>query len=141
MMPLINSPAVRHVAFIGNFPPRRCGIATFTADLRDALAQSKPSLRLTMIAMNDPEQRHAYPSTVDYEISQDDPDTYRAAAAHINALNPDVVSIQHEFGIFGGPAGEYLLRLTESLRAPVVTTLHTVVTTPTEEQHRVMQAS
>lgn len=137
---LTPTPSVQHVALIGNFPPRRCGIATFTADLQSALARANPSLRLSMIAMNDPGQRHPYPPTVGYEISQNQPEAYLAAAEHINALNPDVVSIQHEFGIFGGTAGEYLLKLTARLRAPVVTTLHTLLSAPSDEQRRVMQA-
>lgn len=140
---MTSSPAtapVQHVALIGNFPPRRCGIATFTADLHAALAQADPSLRLSTIAMNDPGQRHAYPADVGYEIDQDRPEDYVAAAEHINALNPDVVSIQHEFGIFGGAAGELVLSLAERLRAPVVTTLHTVLTSPTADQRRVMTA-
>ena len=138
--PSIATPSIRHVALIGNFPPRRCGIATFSADLKSALTGAKPSLRLSLIAMNDPGQQHAYPPTVGYEIGQNQPESYLAAAEHINALNPDIVSIQHEFGIFGGAAGEYLLKLVEPLRAPVVTTLHTVVSSPTEEQRRVVQA-
>ena len=140
MMHLASPPPVRHVAMIGNFPPRRCGIATFSADLQGALARADPSLRLSLIAMNDPGQQHSYPPTVGYELSQNDPDTYRAAAEHIDALNPDIVSIQHEFGIYGGMAGDYLLRLIEPLRAPVVTTLHTVLTAPNKDQHHVIRA-
>jgi glycosyltransferase involved in cell wall biosynthesis len=140
MRPLSPTAPVRHIAMIGNFPPRRCGIATFTADLQSALARANPSLGFSMIAMNDPHQQHSYPSSVGYEICQNHPDNYIAAAAHINALNPDVVSIQHEFGIFGGVAGEYLLELTEPLRAPIVITLHTVLSAPSEEQRRVMRA-
>lgn len=136
---LTPTSTVQHAALIGNFPPRRCGIATFTADLQSALARADPSVRFSMIAMNDPGQRHRYPSTVGYEISQNQSDNYLTAAEHINALNPDVVSIQHEFGIFGGLAGQYLLKLTEPLRAPVVTTLHTVLSAPTEEQRRVIR--
>ncbi|MBS1180165.1 MAG: glycosyl transferase family 1 [Proteobacteria bacterium] len=136
--PVLNSP-VAHVALIGNFPPRICGIATFTADLREALASSNRDLRLSTVAVTDEGQNHAYPSEVGYEISQHQVDDYVAAAEHINALNPDAVSIQHEFGIYGGEAGEYLLKLTERLRAPVVTTLHTVLTNPTADQRRVME--
>lgn len=130
---------VAHVALIGNFPPRICGIATFTADLREALASSNRDLRLSTIAVTDEGQNHAYPPEVGYEINQHEAGDYAAAAEHINALNPDAVSIQHEFGIYGGEAGEYLLKLTERLRAPVVTTLHTVLTDPTAEQRRVME--
>ncbi|MAW98328.1 MAG: glycosyl transferase family 1 [Sphingomonas sp.] len=134
------TPPVRHIALIGNFPPRRCGIATFTADLRSALVQIAPDTSLTTVAMNDPGMRHLYPSEVGYEIAQDDPAAYLAAADHLNALNPDVVCVQHEFGIFGGDAGGYLLPMLEKLRTPIVTTLHTILTRPDRAQQRVMQA-
>lgn len=133
------NPPVSHVALIGNFPPRKCGIATFTADLRDALVETDHNLRISTVAVTDAGQEYAYPSVVGYEINQHEADDYAAAADHINALNPDAVSIQHEFGIFGGEAGEYLLKLTERLRAPVVTTLHTVLVDPTPDQRRVME--
>lgn len=134
------SSPVRHIALIGNYPPRQCGIATFTADLRSALIAADPTLRITTVAMTDPGQTYAYPSDVDYEIEQDHRDAYRAAADHLNALNPDVVLLQHEFGIFGGASGDYLLELTERLRAPLVTTLHTVLTDPNPDERRVMDA-
>ena len=133
------APPVSHVALIGNFPPRKCGIATFTADLREALVATDPDLRISTVAVTDEGQNHAYPAVVGYEISQHEAGDYAAAADHINALNPDAVSIQHEFGIFGGEAGEYLLKLTERLRAPVVMTLHTVLVDPTPDQRRVME--
>lgn len=133
------NPPVSHVALIGNFPPRKCGIATFTADLREALVETDPNLRISTVAVTDEGQKHAYPSVVGYEINQHEADDYAAAADHINALNPDAVSLQHEFGIFGGEAGEYLLKLIERLRAPVVTTLHTVLADPTPDQRRVME--
>lgn len=133
------TPPVGHVALIGNFPPRKCGIATFTSDLREALVSSNGDLRISTVAVTDEGQNHAYPPIVGYEIRQHDVDDYLAAANHINALNPDAVSIQHEFGIYGGEAGEYLTKLTERLRAPIVTTLHTVLTDPTADQRRVME--
>lgn len=135
--PISNSD-IRHVVIIGNFPPRQCGIATFTSDLRDALITADPNVRVSTVAMTDPGQSYAYPEAVGYEIAQNNLGDYIAAAAHINALNPDVVLLQHEFGIFGGKAGEYLLELTARLRAPLVTTLHTVLTEPTSDQRRVL---
>ena len=89
------TPPVGHVALIGNFPPRKCGIATFTADLREALVTTNQDLRLTTVAVTDTGQTHAYPDAVGYEIGQHEADDYAAAADHINALNPDAVSIQH----------------------------------------------
>ncbi len=137
-MTLLPSPSVNHVALIGNFPPRKCGIATFTADLRAALHSVSPEMRLSSIVMNDPGQKYAYSGYVDYEIEQNNRDDYRAAVDHINSLDPDAISIQHEFGIYGGAAGEYLLQITEYLRAPITTTLHTVLTTPNADQRRVL---
>ncbi|MFZ5665709.1 MAG: glycosyltransferase family 4 protein [Pseudomonadota bacterium] len=140
MGPDVIAPPVRHVGLIGNFPPRRCGLATFTADLHSALRTADPGLALSTVAMTDPGAQHSYPGEVGYEIAQDDPQGYVAAAEHINALNPDVVCLQHEFGIFGGPAGDHVLGLVERLRAPVVTTLHTVLTAGNADQRRVMSA-
>lgn len=136
----LTPPPVRHVALIGNFPPRRCGIATFTADLHAALKAGDPDLTISTIALNDPGSHHDYPREVGYEIAQDNLSDYVAAAEHINALNPDIVCLQHEFGIFGGEAGDHLLALVDRLRAPIVTTLHTVLTDPTADQRRVMNA-
>jgi glycosyltransferase involved in cell wall biosynthesis len=120
--------------------PRRCGIATFTADLHAALKAGDPDLTISTIALNDPGVHHDYPREVGYEIAQDNLSDYVAAAEHINALNPDIVCLQHEFGIFGGEAGDHLLSLVDRLRAPIVTTLHTVLTDPTADQRRVMDA-
>lgn len=127
---------VDRIAMIGNFPPRRCGIATFTADLRSALLAARPSLECSVAAMTDQETGYSYPDTVDYEIRQHMRSDYRAAAEHINATDPDVVSLQHEYGIFGGSHGDYLLPLLKHLRAPVVTTLHTILQSPTPEQRK-----
>src|SRR5437764_12053973 len=115
------SPICRanRIAIIGNFPPRRCGIATFTADLRSALLAARPSLACMVAAMTDLEAGYCYPDTVDYEIRQHIRSDYRAAAEHINAIDPDVVSLQHEYGIFGGSSGDYLMPLLKHLRAPV----------------------
>ncbi len=133
-------PPIRRMALIGNYPPRRCGIATFTADLRTALMEARPDLHCTTLAMTDPGAAHAYPPEVDYDIRQNEPGDYAAALAHINAMNADVVCLQHEYGIFGGPAGEYILPLLRNLRAPLVTTLHTVLSAPTPDQRRVLAA-
>src|SRR3546814_13152832 len=89
-------PPVRHVALIGNVPPRRCGIATFTADLHAALRVAEPEAKLSTIAMTDPGMAYDYPEGVGYEIAQERIEDYLAAAAHLNALNPDVISVQHE---------------------------------------------
>src|SRR5262249_8281205 len=127
------------VALVGNFPPRRCGIATFTADLLSALKAAKPSLACEVIAMNDGEADYSYGNDVTFEIEEDNPQNYVEAADIANRDGAQVVCLQHEFGIFGGAAGANLLALVAGLRAPLVTTLHTVLENPSTEQRGVME--
>ena len=94
----------RKVALLGNHLPRQCGIATFTTDLRDALGSQFPDVDCFVVAMNDA-SRHAYPSRVRFEIGENDVAAYRRAADFLNVNNVDVLSVQHEYGIFGGKAG------------------------------------
>lgn len=126
------------VAVIGNFPPRQCGIATFTADLVNALAISEQSASVFAVAMNDTHQGYDYGSAVRFQISQTQLDDYHQAADYLNLQGVDVVSVQHEFGIYGGDAGSHLLTLLRELDAPVVTTLHTVLEHPSAAQRAVM---
>lgn len=128
---------IDRIAMIGNFPPRRCGIATFTADLRSALLAMRPSLECSVTAMTDRDSGYSYCDKVNYEIRQNHRSDYRAAAEHINATEPDVISLQHEYGIFGGAHGDYLLPLLDRLRAPVVTTFHTILPEPSREQRKI----
>lgn len=130
---------LRGVAFIGNSLPRRCGIATFTTDLQQAIAASPAGIRTTIVAMNDHGHRYDYPSAVGFEINDDTPDNYQKAAAFVNAGRFDVVSLQHEFGIFGGDAGGDILALLSRLEAPLVTTLHTVLADPAAIQRKVLE--
>ncbi len=129
--------AVGSVVMIGNYPPRRCGIATFTSDVRAALVAADPALNCDVIAMSDAGETYAYPPEVGFVIRQQEPDDYLQAAARISRARPDVVLVQHEFGIFGGAAGEYLLSLLEAIDRPVVSTLHTVLEDPNDDQRRV----
>ncbi|MGO4879657.1 MAG: glycosyltransferase family 4 protein [Bryobacteraceae bacterium] len=133
-----NSSA-RTVAFLGNYLPRKCGIATFTSDLLGAVAARHPHSRCFAVAVNDMDGCYQYPPVVQHEIEEQDLESYRRAAVFLNTSDVDVVSVQHEFGIFGGPAGSHLLTLLRELRAPVVTTLHTVLLKPNAEQYQVMQ--
>ena len=126
------------VAFVGSYSPRQCGIATFTTDLRRAISEEVSEGECWVVAVNDNPEGYAYPSEVHFEIGQDDPDDYLRAADFLNSCGVEAVCVQHEFGIYGGPAGEHLLGLLERLRAPVVTTLHTVLENPDEIQERVM---
>jgi glycosyltransferase involved in cell wall biosynthesis len=129
----------RTIAFLGDYLPRKCGIATFTSDLLGAVAARHPQSRCFAVPVNDIEGCYRYPEVVRFEIEEQDLESYRCAADFLNTSNVDVVSVQHEFGIFGGPAGSHLLVLLRGLTAPVVTTLHTVLRTPNADQHRVMR--
>jgi glycosyltransferase involved in cell wall biosynthesis len=129
---------LERVALIGNALPRRCGIATFTTDLQQAMTDARPGLHTCVVAMNDPGQVYDYPPAVGCQIREDSPGDYRRAADFLNAGRFDVVSLQHEFGIFGGEAGGYLLPLLSRLTMPVVTTLHTVLAEPTPKQRDVL---
>ena len=127
------------VALIGNFPPRRCGIATFTFDVYQALVGAEQDIVCDVYAMSDVEGAHAYPAEVVCEIRQEHLEDYFDAADRINRTRPDVICVQHEFGIFGGLAGEYLMNLLEATDRPVVTTLHTVLESPNPDQRRVFE--
>lgn len=127
------------IAFVGSFPPRRCGIATFTSDLAEAVGSAHPDVRCEVIALNDRASGHAYDDHVTFEISQETPEDYIAAAQALNESGVDVVSLQHEFGIFGGASGEHILLFCAELNCPLITTLHTVLERPTPDQRRVME--
>lgn len=124
---------MRTIILVGTYPPRRCGIATFTAELRDSLVSTGSELNCSVVAMSD-EASYDYPAEVGYVIRQNKTSDYVDVAQGINAANPDVLCIQHEFGIFGGPAGRYLLTLLDSVTCPVVSTLHTVLEHPDGDQ-------
>ena len=129
---------IRRVAFIGNSLPRRCGIATFTTHLQQAVAASHPAVETCIIAMTDHGQVYDYPPTVALQIEANDIDAYTRAAKFLNAGRFDTVCLQHEFGIFGGEAGAHILVLLSGLTMPVVTTLHTVLGEPSAAQRAVL---
>ena len=126
------------LAILGNHLPRECGIATFTTDLTDAIATEAPNADCSVLAMNDVGQRHRYPERVRFEVPETDLLAYRRAADFLNVNAFDILCVQHEYGIFGGKAGDYLLWLLRELRMPVVTTLHTIIREPTVPQRQVM---
>lgn len=126
------------IAFLGGYEPRRCGIATFTHDLCEAVAAAAPGSECFAGAMNDRVEGYKYPPRVRFEVLEKDLDSYRRAADFLNFNNADVLCVQHEFGIFGGPAGSHLLALLKEVRMPVVTTLHTVLREPSAVQRKVM---
>lgn len=133
------SPGIKRVAFIGNYLPRQCGIATFTTDLCESVATEYPDTQCMALPVNDIEEGYAYPPRVRFELTEKDLDSYRRAADFLNINNVDIVSLQHEYGIFGGRAGSHILSLLEELRMPVVTTFHTVLQEPNPDQRRVLQ--
>ncbi|QHS51521.1 glycosyltransferase family 4 protein [Edaphobacter sp. 12200R-103] len=126
------------IAFIGNYLPRQCGIATFTTDLCTAIAAECGNDRLFAIPVNDPDSSYQYPERVRIEIEQDDCSSYERAAEFLNFNGNDLVCLQHEYGIFGGAAGSYILALLRKLKMPLVTTLHTVLREPDPNQHVVL---
>ena len=130
---------VRKIAFVGNHLPRKCGIATFTSDLLAAVAAAHPQSQCFSVSVNDIQGGYEYPEVVRFEIEEQDLSSYLRAADFLNISNVDIVCLQHEFGIFGGPAGGHILALLRELRMPVVTTLHTLLREPKAEQRRVMQ--
>ncbi len=128
---------LKRIAFVGDYLPRKCGIATFTHDLRTAVAKAS-SAECIVVPIDDIVGGYAYESEVRFQVVEQELDEYRAAADFLNFSNVDVVSLQHEFGIFGGPSGSHILALLQDLRMPVVTTLHTVLSNPNETQLSVM---
>src|SRR5579872_2358938 len=129
---------LRRVALLGNHLPRQCGIATFTTDLSEAISLVGPDLDCFVLAMNDGPRQYDYPDRVRFELTDTDVAGYRRAADFLNVNAVDVVSVQHEYGIFGGKAGGHLLTLLRELRMPIVTTLHTILAAPNLHQRRVM---
>ena len=127
------------IAFIGNYLPRQCGIATFTTDLCEAVAVEHPGATCIALPVNDVESGYAYPSRVRFELVEKDIDSYRRAADFLNINSVDVVSLQFEYGIFGGRAGSHILALLRELRMPIVTTLHTILREPDTHQRRVLE--
>ena len=134
----MDSTLPERIAFLGGFLPRLCGIATFTHDLCEAVAEAVPASLCYSGAVNDRLEGYVYPPRVRFELAQKDLDSYRRAADFLNFNNADVLCVQHEFGIYGGPAGSHLLALLKEVRMPVVTTLHTVLRDPNAAQRRVM---
>ncbi|MFD1950521.1 glycosyltransferase family 4 protein [Sphingomonas arantia] len=131
---------IERIAIVGNHPPRLCGIATFTRDTAVALRAAFPDLAIDVYAMNDVGAAHDYAGSVVAEIGQDDIADYRAAARLIDESGAQVVMVQHEYGIFGGPAGANLLTLLDRVTVPVIVVLHTVLETPNPEQRAVIEA-
>ncbi len=130
---------LRRIAVIGNSLPRRCGIATYTTDLKNAISIARPDLEACIVAMTDRGQTYDYPPAVAFQIRDNNIEDYMRAADFLNAGQFDTVCLQHEFGIFGGEAGAHILVLLSRLAMPVVTTFHTVLAQPSPAQRTVME--
>lgn len=133
-----NSP-INRIAFIGNYLPRQCGIATFTTDLCEAIDLQFKGTTCIALPINDIAAGYSYPAKVRFEITEKDIDSYLRAADFLNLNNVDLVCLQFEYGIFGGKAGSYILALLRELRMPVVTTLHTILKEPDTDQKHVLE--
>jgi glycosyltransferase involved in cell wall biosynthesis len=140
---LISGPArptlPNRIAIVGNYLPRRCGIATFTTDLCDAIHAEYGATELLALPVNDADEGYTYPARVRFELSEDNVASYRQGAEFLNFSNIDLVCLQHEYGIFGGRAGAHVLELLRRLRMPFATTLHTVLRDPNPDQRAVME--
>ncbi len=130
---------IKRIAFIGNYLPRQCGIATFTTDLCEAIAEEYKGTACIALPVNDTQAGYEYPPRVRFELTEKDIESYRRAADFLNINNVDMVSLQHEYGIYGGKAGAFILTLLRELRMPIVTTLHTVLKNPNHDQYRVLE--
>lgn len=130
---------IDRIGFIGNYLPRQCGIATFTTDLCEAIATEYVNTTCIALPVNDTKAGYAYPPRVRFELVEKDIESYRRAADFININSVDMVCLQHEYGIYGGPAGSHILALLRELNTPIVTTLHTVLQEPNLAQRRVLQ--
>lgn len=136
----MQAPNIQHIALIGNFLPRKCGIATYTTDTYAALKQRFPDLRVDVYAMDDHPGRYDYPDAVTSSIPQHERPAYIEAARRIESSGAQALWVQHEYGIYGGPAGEHLIALLDRLSIPVIATLHTVLEQPNPDERRVMEA-
>lgn len=134
----VNVTEIKRVAFVGDYLPRKCGIATFTHDLRCGFADRHKDVSCHVCAVND-QGSYAYPTEVRFEFDEQDSSCYQRLADYINTHNVDAVSLQHEYGIYGGDCGEMILSFLREVRVPVVTTLHTILMDPNPQQKRVME--
>ena len=130
---------INRIAFIGNYLPRQCGIATFTTDLCEAIASVYIDTTCIALPVNDIEAGYPYPARVRFELTEKDIHSYTRAADFLNINNVDLVCLQFEYGIFGGKAGSHILTLLRNLRMPIVTTLHTILDYPSPDQRLVLE--
>jgi glycosyltransferase involved in cell wall biosynthesis len=135
----MNNTNINRVAFIGNYLPRQCGIATFTTDLSESIATEYPDITCIAMPVNDIDEGYDYPSRVRFELTEKDIESYHRAADFLNINNVDIACLQFEYGIFGGRSGSHIIALLRELRMPIVTTLHTILREPNHEQRLVLE--
>jgi len=128
---------IRNIAFLSTYPPRECGIATFTQDLLGAM-DNIGIVDTSVIAVNNSEH-HDYDSKVIFQIEQDKRSDYLELAEKLNHSNIDLLIIEHEYGIYGGDHGDYILDLVNNLEIPIITTCHTILTKPNEKQRQIIK--
>lgn len=121
------------VLFIGTYVPKECGIATFTSDLLNSVLGENNDVHCEVIVLSDPSETYNYPEEVVFQIRRDRVEDYYSAADYINQSGADIVCLQHEFGLFGGDAGDYIFALLSGINKPVITTMHTVIREPDPE--------
>lgn len=127
---------MKRIALVGSYPPRKCGIATFTHDLNKGIKQN--GIETAIVAVNDGIQQITYPHEVEFEIDQNEVASYINAASFLNTNNFDAVIIQHEFGIYGGRDGSHIIQLLKRLQIPVITTFHTIIDEPSSNQRNTL---
>jgi len=131
-------PSLKSIALIGTYLPRKCGIATFTGDLAAAIHDNDPNIDCSIVALNDRPDGYEYPESVRFQIDQDQLNQYGLAAGFLDLRNPDAVCLQHEYGIFGGQRGSFIVELVQNLKIPLITTLHTVLQDPSTQERKIM---
>lgn len=131
---------IDHLAMIGNYLPRKCGIATYTTDTYNALVTAFPDLKVDVYAMDDHPGRYDYPPEVTGSIAQHERAAYLDTARDIEASGAQALWLQHEYGIYGGAAGEHIMGLLNRVTMPVIATLHTVLEHPNDDERRVLDA-
>ena len=134
-----NNGRINRIAFIGNYLPRQCGIATFTTDLCEAIASEYSETACIALPVNDTPEGYSYPLRVRFELTEKDINSYHRAADFLNINSVDIACLQFEYGVFGGRAGSHILALLRELRMPFVTTLHTILHDPDPDQRRVLE--
>jgi glycosyltransferase involved in cell wall biosynthesis/predicted transcriptional regulator len=127
------------IAYISSYPPRECGIATFTSDLVDSINHQGVLPPPVVVAINDEGEYYDYSGEVKLQIERENRESYKAVASKINSSGIRAVNIQHEYGLFGGDGGDYLLTFMEKLKKPIITTLHTILPDPNTNAERVLK--